>query len=71
MSIECLYNSEHVIIFVIEPVFETELKNMQLTTSTYSLHSILINLVTKVEQIVLCLSLYQEKCSLSIMYLLA
>lgn len=44
---------------------------MQLTTSTYSLHSILINLVTKVEQIVLCLSLYQQKCSLSIMYLLA
>lgn len=44
---------------------------MQLTTRICSLHSVLINLVTKVEQVILCLSLYQQKCSLSIMYLLA
>lgn len=44
---------------------------MQPMSRICSSHSVLINLVTEVEQIILWLSLYQQKCSLSIMYLLA
>lgn len=44
---------------------------MEPATRICSLHSVLISLVTKVGQVILCLSLYQQKCSLSIMYVLA